>query len=440
MRRKIKINVPLWLKIILGMFFGLIWGFLATSTGMEQFTIDWIKPWGTIFIKLLKLTAIPLIIVSLINGITSITNINKLSRIGFKTLSLYIATTVLSITMGLAVVNIFKPGNSFSEEKKQEYKERYVTNVAEKASTAESVADRGPLQMLVDIVPENFIKAASDNTKMLQVIFFSILFAIGLTMLKGPHIDVIRELFSGLNGIIFRIVGFVISFSPIGVFALLAGLIVDTAGDTELFVALGKYVIITLAGLFFLILVQYPLIIRIFTKVRPGKFLKAILPAQMLAFSTSSSAAALPVTMKQCTEKLKISPGVANFVLPIGATINMDGGSFYQAVSAVFIAQVFGMDLTVVQQLNIVLIATLSSIGAPAIPGAGIIMLILVLTSVGIPAEGLALILGIDRPLDMVRTAVNVTGDTAVATLIATSENEIDQNNDKTELDTIESK
>ncbi len=421
-----KIKIPLWLKIILGMFLGLIWGFLATSIGMEKFTLDWIKPWGTIFIKLLKLTAIPLIIVSLINGITSITNISKLSRIGLKTLSLYIATTVLSIILGLTVVNIFKPGNSFSEEKKQEYKDKYVTNVEEKTSTAESVKDRGPLAMFVDIVPENFISAASDNSKMLQVIFFSILFAIGLTMLKGPHITVLKDLFDGLNKIIFRIVGFVISFSPIGVFALLAGLIVDTAGDTELFVALGKYVIITLAGLFFLILVQYPLIIRLFTKVRPGRFLKAILPAQMLAFSTSSSAAALPVTMKVCTEKLKISPGVSNFVLPIGATINMDGGSFYQAVSAVFIAQVFGMDLTMGQQLNIVLVATLSSIGAPAIPGAGIIMLILVLSSVGIPAEGLALILGIDRPLDMVRTAVNVTGDTAVATLIATSENEID--------------
>ena len=421
-----KSKYPLWAKIIVGMALGIIWGLIAVKLGMEKFTADWIKPWGTIFIKLLKLTAIPLIIVSLINGITSITNISKLSRIGLKTLSLYIATTVLSIILGLTVVNIFKPGNSFSEEKKQEYKDKYVTNVEEKTSTAESVKDRGPLAMFVDIVPENFISAASDNSKMLQVIFFSILFAIGLTMLKGPHITVLKDLFDGLNKIIFRIVGFVISFSPIGVFALLAGLIVDTAGDTELFVALGKYVIITLAGLFFLILVQYPLIIRLFTKVRPGRFLKAILPAQMLAFSTSSSAAALPVTMKVCTEKLKISPGVSNFVLPIGATINMDGGSFYQAVSAVFIAQVFGMDLTMGQQLNIVLVATLSSIGAPAIPGAGIIMLILVLSSVGIPAEGLALILGIDRPLDMVRTAVNVTGDTAVATLIATSENEID--------------
>lgn len=426
MKTRIKITIPLWLKIILGMITGLIWGFLATSVGMEKFTIDWIKPWGTIFIKLLKLTAIPLIIVSLINGITSITNISKLSRIGLKTLSLYIATTVLSISMGLAIVNIFKPGDSFSEEKKQEYKEKYVNNVEEKTSTAESVAERGPLEMLVDIVPENFISAAGDNSKMLQVIFFSILFAIALTMLNGPAIEVVRELFKGLNDIIFRIVGFVISFSPIGVFALLAGLIVDTSGDTELFVALGKYVIITLAGLFFLILVQYPLIIRFFSKIKPGRFLKAILPAQMLAFSTSSSAAALPVTMKVCTEKLKISPGVANFVLPVGATINMDGGSFYQAVSAVFIAQVFGMDLTVMQQLNIVLVATLSSIGAPAIPGAGIIMLILVLSSAGIPAEGLALILGIDRPLDMVRTAVNVTGDTTVATLIATSEKEID--------------
>ncbi|MEE4116172.1 MAG: dicarboxylate/amino acid:cation symporter [Marinilabiliaceae bacterium] len=423
---KIIKNIPLWAKIILGMLIGLVWGFIATSTGLEQFTVDWIKPWGTIFIKLLKLTAIPLIIVSLINGITSITDISKLSRIGLKTLSIYIATTVLSILIGLTIVNVFKPGDSFPEDKKREYNRVYLSNVAEKESEALNVQDRGPLSAIVDIVPDNFFSAASDNSKMLQVIFFSILFAISLTLLKGEGISAVKGIVSELNDVIFRIVGFVISFSPLGVFALLAGLIVDTSGDIQLFVALGKYVLITLAGLFFLILVQYPLIIRIFTRVKPGRFLKAILPAQMLAFSTSSSAAALPVTMKQCTEKLRISPGVANFVLPVGATINMDGGSFYQAVSAVFIAQVFGMDLSVGQQLNIVVVATLSSIGAPAIPGAGIIMLIIVLTSVGIPAEGLALILGIDRPLDMVRTAVNVTGDTAVATLIATSENEID--------------
>ena len=418
-------KLPLWLKIILGMVLGLIWGLAATSLNLEQFTADWIKPWGTIFIKLLKLTAIPLIIVSLVKGITSITDISKLSRIGVKTLSIYIATTVLSITMGLIIVNIFKPGDSFSPERKEAYHQKYVSTVEEKQSTAEIVKDRSPLAFIEDIVPENFIKASSENQSMLQVIFFTVLFAIALIMVPGSHSDAVKDLFSGLNSIIFRIVGFVMAFSPIGVFALLAALVVDSAGDTDLFVALGKYVGITLAGLLFLILVQYPLIIRIFTRVRVADFMKAILPAQMLAFSTSSSAATLPVTMKQCTEKLKISPGVANFVLPVGATINMDGGSFYQAVSAVFIAQVFGIDLTVGQQLNIVLVATLSSIGAPAIPGAGIIMLVLVLTSVGIPAEGLALILGIDRPLDMMRTAVNVTGDTAVATIIATGENEI---------------
>ena len=222
--------------------------------------------------------------------------------------SLYIyATTVLSITIGLTLVNIFKPGNSFPEDKKCEYNEAYVSNVADKQSEALDVKERRPPCCIVDIVPDNFFSAAADNSRMLQVIFFSILFAIALTMLGGDHIVAVKNLFSGLNDIIFRIVGFIISFSPIGVFALLAALIVDTSGDIQLFVALGKYVMITLAGLFFLILVQYPLIIRLFTRVKPVRFLKAILPAQMLAFSTSSSAAALPVTMKQCTEKLKIS-------------------------------------------------------------------------------------------------------------------------------------
>jgi Na+/H+-dicarboxylate symporter len=260
---------------------------------------------------------------------------------------------------------------------------------------------------------------------MLQIIFFSILFSVAMIMLDVARIKVVKELFDGLNDIILKMVDIIMMFAPIGVFALLSALITDFSGDTDLFVALGKYAAITFFGILILTFTLYPAIIKIFTRVKIKDFVNAVIPAQMVAFSTSSSAATLPVTLKQCTDKLHISPGVANFVLPVGVTINMNGTSFYQAVSAVFIAQVFGLDLTVGQQLTLILTATLASIGTPGVPGGAIIMLVIVLSTVGIPAEGLALIMGIERPLDMMRTVANITGDAAVSTIVASSEGEI---------------
>lgn len=420
-----KRKYPLWLKIIFGMILGVIWGLIAVQTGLGDFTDDWVKPWGTIFIKLLKLIAVPLIFVSLVKGITSITDITKLSRIGAKTIGLYLISTVISIVLGLLIVNTVKPGHTFSQEKRQEFQLQYENNVEESEDIAGAVKERPPLAFFEDMVPDNIIKATGDNSNMLQVIFFSLLFSIAMILLELKQIKIVKELFDGLNDIILKMVDIIMRFAPIGVFALLSALITEFSGDAQLFVALGKYAALTIAGLLLMIFGLYPLYVRLFTKIKPGEFYKNLLPVQMVAFSTSSSAATLPVTLKQVTQKLKVSRSVANFVLPVGVTINMDGSSFYQAVSAVFIAQVFGLDLNLTQQLTIVLTATLASIGAPGVPGGAVIMLVIVLSSVGIPAEGLALIMGVERPLDMMRTIANVTGDSAVTCIVASTENEI---------------
>ena len=417
-----KRKYPVWLKIVIGMFLGIVWGMIAVKFNLETFTTNWVKPWGIIFIKLLKLIAVPIIFISLVKGVTSVTDITKLSRIGLKTLALYVVTTAITVVLGLLVVNAFKPGDSFSEEKKRELQMTYSSTVAEKQEVAGSVTEQSPLFFFEDMVPDNIFKAAGDNSKMLQIIFFAIIFSIAMILLDASKIVAVKNLFDGLNDIMLKIVDLIMAFAPIGVFALLSALISDFSGDTQLFVALGKYAFITFFGIVGVLIILYPLMIFLFTRVRVKDFLVAIFPAQLVAFTTSSSAATLPVTIKQCTTKLGISEGVANFVLPVGVTINMNGSSFYQAVSAVFIAQVFGLDLTITQQLTIVLTATLASIGAPGVPGGAVIMLVIVLGSVGIPAEGLALILGIERPLDMIRTVANVTGDAAVATIVEASE------------------
>lgn len=424
-------KLPLWAKILIGMGIGILWGIIAVWISLEKFTLDWVKPWGTIFLKLLKVIAVPLIFVSLVKGISSLSNISKLSRIGIKTITIYLLTTVFATTVGLGLVNLIKPGNVFPEEKKVEYRERFIDDISDKQLFADNVKEQSPLHFLVDIIPENIIFAAGDNSKMLQIIFFAILFAVALVLIPGEKVTVVKDFFDGLNEIILKIIDIIMRFAPIGVFALMAGLIVDFSGDSEIFSALGMYILTASLGLFALIFIFYPTLIRLFAGVRAKDFFKGVFPAQMVAFSTSSSAATLPVTLKQAINEFKISKTVANFVLPVGVTINMDGTSCYQAVAAVFIAQVFGIDLTISQQISIVLLATLASIGTPGVPGGSIVMLIIVLTSVGIPVEGLALILGVDRPIDMLRTAVNITGDTTVAAIVAKSEGDLDYKPEK---------
>jgi proton glutamate symport protein len=421
-------KLPLLAKIFIGMGLGILFGLVAVWSGWEAFTTDWIKPWGTIFLKLLKLIAVPLIFVSLVKGISSLTDITKLSRIGYKTIAIYLLTTVFATTVGLALVNILKPGDVFPDEKQEQYREKFSGQVEIRQESAREFEKQSPLHFFEEIVPENFFLAAGDNSKMLQIIFFAILFGIALVLVPGQKTQVVKDFFEGLNDVILKTVDIIMRFAPIGVFALMAALVTDYSGDADIFTALGMYMITVTLGLLLLILGFYPLMIRFFARIKISDFLRGILPAQLVAFTTSSSAATLPVTLKQVINELKVSKPIANFVLPVGVTINMDGTSCYQAIAAVFIAQVFGIELTLGQQLIIVLTATLASIGSPGIPGGSIIMLIIVLNSVGLPVEGLALILGVDRPLDMLRTVVNITGDSTVSAIVARSEGELGYN------------
>lgn len=420
-------------KIIIGIVLGTLWGIAASIMGLADFTRDWISPFGTIFINMLKLIAVPLVLVSLITGVASLKDISSLSRMGGKAIGIFMVTTTIAITVGLLMVNIIRPGHYFSEEKRAEFSKMYASKVTEKAVVVEKVKSQGPLQPLVDVVPDNLFIALGDNTRMLQVIFFAVLFGIALVMLPEEKTGIVKQFFIAVNDVILKIVDIIMLFAPYGVFALLAGLIADFAGNNpaqiiELFQALGLYSLTVILSLAIMVTVVYPLMLKLFTKVRPLPFLKDLAPAQMLAFSTSSSAAALPVNMEICEKKIGIKEEVTSFVLPLGATINMDGTSLYQAVATVFIAQAFGTDLDISQQLTIVLMAVMASIGAAPVPGAGMVMLIIILQSVGISPEGLALIFAVDRILDMCRTVVNVTSDATVATVIASTENKINLN------------
>jgi Na+/H+-dicarboxylate symporter len=416
-------KIPLYLQIFIALFLGLILGIGAVLLGFNDFVLDWIKPWGEIFMRLLKMIAVPLIAVSLVKGISNLEDISRLSSMGLKTISMYLVSTVLAITIGLVLVNIIQPGQYISEDIRQDLLGIYSEEAGTKKDIAISQKNKGPLDFVVEMVPENIIASSSENRNMLQLIFFTVLFGIAIIMLPKNRTEYLRRTIDDLNEVILKVIDFIMKFSPMGVFALLAGIIVDVAGDDiertyQLFSALALYSLTVIIGLLLLIVVIYPLLIRLLTKRKVLDFIKAILPAQLLGFSTSSSAATLPVTMECAEENLKVKSEVSSFVLPIGATINMDGTSLYQAVAAVFIAEAFGYDLSLIQQLTIVLTATFASIGSAAVPGAGIVMLVIVLESIGIPSIGVALIFAPDRPLDMLRTATNLTGDLTIATII----------------------
>ena len=411
-------------KIIIGMVLGILYGLIASNNGWVDFTNDWIKPWGVIFVNLLKLIAVPLVFASLVKGVASLSDISRLSRIGGKTIAFYLCSTVIAVTIGLLIVNLASPGANFDRDT-IELSAGSQEGASAKITAAQGVKERGPLQFVVELIPTNIFESASNNSNMLQVIFFAILFGIAMVMLPKDKTVYVKGFFDGINDIILQIVDLIMMAAPYGVFALLAGLIVDFGASATLFIALAKYSLTVIIGLLIMIFLVYPLILRIFTKMKYKDFFRGIMPAQMLAFSTSSSAATLPVTMERCEDHLGVSEEVSSFVLPLGATINMDGTSLYQAVAAVFIAQVFGIELDLSQQLTIVLTATLASIGAAAVPGAGMVMLVIVLGAINIPVEGLALIFGVDRILDMLRTVVNVTGDATVATVVASTEGEL---------------
>lgn len=413
-------NLALHWKILIGMALGVVFALVMTNFEFgKEFIKDWIKPFGTIFINSLKLIAIPLILAALIKGVSDLKDISKLSRMGGRTIVIYIITTVIAVSIGLVLVNIVKPGNSISDKTRTELVEGYSNNTTKYKEEATKQKESGPLQALMDLVPQNIFSAATSNRNMLQVIFFAVFFGIALILIPEDKGKTVKSFFDGLNEVILKMVDLIMLAAPYGVFALLAALIAESP-SVDLFKALGWYALTVLLGLALMIVI-YNIFVLVFTKKRPNFFMKAISPAQLLAFSTSSSAATLPVTMERVTDHIGVEEEVASFVLPIGATINMDGTSLYQAVAAVFIAQAFGMDLSFGTQLGIIATATLASIGSAAVPGAGMVMLVGVLGYAGIPEAGLALIFAVDRPLDMCRTVVNVTGDASVSMLVASS-------------------
>lgn len=492
-------RIPLHWQIIIGLVFGVIFALVSSWLGWSEFTINWIDPWGRIFINLLKLIAVPLVLFSIIKGISGLSDIRKIGRIGTKTLGLYVITTFAAVTIGLVLVNLIKPGTLMDEEARKtnriEY-EKWVAStdgvefkdslrllgdyegpmkkgddivtiggikgkvaeytdttiladlgngmqvllersaireegnskVKEKIAVAKKTKNAGPLQFVVDMVPSNIFTSLNDNGLMLQVIFFAIFFGIVMTLIPKDKAKPVIDFVDGANEVFLKMVDVVMKAAPFFVFALLAGVMSKLAGDdpnkvVEIFKSLSWYSLVVVAGLAFMIFVFYPLIVVLFIKkISYRDFFKAISPAQLLAFSTSSSAATLPVTMECVHENLKVDEEITSFVLPIGATVNMDGTSLYQAVAVIFLAQFHMVDLDLTSQLIIILTATLASIGSAAVPSAGLIMLILVLESVGLNPAWIAIIFPVDRILDMCRTVVNVTGDATVSSLVASTE------------------
>ncbi|NNC35424.1 MAG: dicarboxylate/amino acid:cation symporter [Croceitalea sp.] len=413
-------------KILIGMVLGIVFGFLMTQIDWgKDFVADWIQPFGTIFVNLLKLIAIPLIIASLVKGISDLKDISKFRNIGLRTIGIYILTTVVAITIGLVLVNVLKPGDGISQETVDKLTQTYASDagVTSKIEEASRQKDSGPLQFLIDMVPDNALAAMSDNSLMLQVIFFTIFLGISMLLIGEKKAKPLKKFFDSLNDVVLKMVDLIMLSAPYAVFALLAGVVVSSS-DPDLLLALLKYSGVVVGGLL-LMIVFYTLVVALVTKKNPFWFLKEISPAQLLAFSTSSSAATLPVTMERVEEHIGVDKEVSSFVLPVGATINMDGTSLYQGVAAVFISQALGFDLTLGDQLTIVLTALLASIGSAAVPGAGMVMLVIVLEAIGFPSDklaiGLALIFAVDRPLDMCRTVVNITGDATVSMVVAKS-------------------
>lgn len=423
-------SLALHWKILIGMLLGVGFGFvmLQVESGAD-FIANWIKPMGTIFVKLLKLIAVPLILASLIKGISDLKDISKFASIGLKTIIIYVLTTVVAISIGLLLVNSLSPGDGVSQETISKLTDTYAGNTSVQGKIAEAGRQQAsrPLDFLEAMVPDNAFTALSNNKLMLQVIFLAIFLGISLLLVGEKSAKPLKDFFDSLNDVVLKMVDLIMLTAPYAVFSLLANVVVSS-GDPDLLYALLFYSGVVVGGLL-LMICFYLSLVSLLTKKNPLWFLKQISPAQLLAFSTSSSAATLPVTMERVEEHLGVDKEVSSFVLPVGATINMDGTSLYQAVATVFIAQALDFDLTFSDQLMIVLTALLASIGSAAVPGAGMVMLVIVLESVGFPADklaiGLALIFAVDRPLDMCRTMVNVTGDATVSMIIAKLEGKL---------------
>ena len=465
-------KLPIHVKIVIGLVLGIVWAFLSSFMGWNEFTIRWIDPFGMIFIRLLKFIAVPLVLFSIIGGVSGLRDVSKLGRLGWKTLLAYMTTTLLAVGIGLTLVNIVKPGTHIDDEQRIKNRLSYEVWLQEndigatqdglnflsdpkyaaylsEAQAAEQVTspkldlekkmktvavqkESSPLKFIVEMVPDNIFASLSGNGLMLQVIFFAIFFGITLALIPEEASAPIINLVNGMNSIFLKMVDLVMKAAPFFVFCLLAGVVAKMADSPqevfEIFIGLGSYSLTLFSGLFLLTFVVYPLIVKsLVSKMSFKDFFKNISPAQFLAFSTSSSAATLPVTMECVEENVGVPKSISSFVLPIGATVNMDGTSMFEGVAVVFLAQLHFIDLTIAQQLTIVFTAAAASIGSAAVPSAGLIMMIMVLQSVGLNPAWVAIIFPVDRILDMCRTVVNVTGDMVVSTLIAKSEGELEK-------------
>lgn len=375
-----------------------------------------IKPVGTVFIRLLMLIAIPLVFASLIVGAASLGDLKRVGTIGAKTVGLYLLSIISAISLGLGMVNYIQPGTRLDAEAKEKLMAEFQGGIQEKIQQEVGV---DLVDMFVRIVATNPVKAMADG-EMLQIIFFALMIGVSLTMIQKDKAAVVVSFFDGFSDVMIRMVDLIMKIAPFGVFALISA----TVGEFGFGIlqTLAWYAATLIAALLVHQFVTLGGMVRILGRMSPIRFFKGIKEVMLIAFSSSSSAATLPVNMEACEKNLGVPKEMTSFVLPLGATINMDGTSMYQAVAAVFIAQVYGVDLSLAEQLTILLTAVLASIGTAPVPGVGIIMLIIVLRSVNIPEEGIALILGIDRILDMCRTVVNVSGDAAVAVIIARHE------------------
>ncbi len=418
-----KTKIALYWKIIFGMILGIIWGMISIKYDLKSINIDWIKPFGTIFFNLLKLMSMPLVIASIIIGVTSVNNATRLSKIGIKTVIIYFISTLSAIIVGLILVNFMKPGNYFPLEMMDDIiGSNFETQKLSKLLSDNS--NRSPLSFIENIVPDNIFKALSSNNNMLQVIFYTIFLGISLVMMPKKESKILIDIFNSINESSLKIIHIIMSFAPIGVFSILSSIIVESAGNSienaiKLLQGLGIYSITIILGLLLLMILVYPLFLKITDRnISVINFYSAIGDAQLLAFSSSSSIATLPIVMECCENKLNVSKEISRFVLPLGATINMDGTSLYQVIAIVFIAQIFGINLSLSQQLLIIFMVWIASIGTTGSPGSSIVMTMIVLNALGIPAEGISIVLAVDRILDMFRTVANVAGDAMVAVII----------------------
>lgn len=423
---KKKGGVAIYWLIFWGVIAGIVLGIIAVEIGASQWVKDWVTPFGDIFVRLLNLIAIPLLFVSLIKGIINLESTAKIVSIGWRTIVVYTITTIIATIFAIAIVMIVKPGELISEATSQSYFADFSSQTDNTIQNATDFASRTPLDTLVDMVPNNAIAPLAGGS-ILQALVLAILIGVAIVTIKSNRLQSIRNLIFDVDSLLNHGIDMVMYIAPIGIMALMANVVVDSNGDIDLLRALGLYSLTTIVALIAFAYIFYPLMVKFFTKIPMREYIKAVLPVQLMAISTSSSAATLPTTMKVSNEDLGLPSNITSFTLPMGVTINMDGSSIYLSITVIFIAQVLNIDLSMAQILTVMFISVIASIGTPGIPGGVLVTIVMVLDSINIPVESIALIIALTRPIDMFVTALNVTGDVAVSAVVAANSGESDK-------------